>query len=325
MKPPQGLALMKFSDGFNPEMAYQLREKDLATLEEMQRSAVCVEENLIAKRARMRSGKIVMIKEEPVASTSYAKIDIMMRTMERIMERINLNERTVPRENQPSPQNRNQNVRRNPPQIRQREQRGLDHQIRPSFQENYVDEDEGVVEEPEQSQINLMGINDEDTIFLTEEEPDVFSSTQTAVEIEDYKDYKQGFKNSIMELHRQYNLRSKKNSNIPKRNNSQNSATKAPEVDPKKETESSKKITKITKNNDLERNTSRPTVSPRKTVLVDIPNTSQQSQMATKVVLEKSDSNLPKTQTPFSIENEIAKVKISLPLTELVNQDVYRS
>ena len=42
-------------------------------------------------------------------------------------------------------------------------------------------------------------------------------------------------------------------------------------------------------------------------------------------MLEKSDSNLPKTQTPFSIENEIAKIKIYVPLTELVNQDVYRS
>ena len=37
------------------------------------------------------------------------------------MERINLNERTIARENQPAPQTRNQNT----PQIRQREQRGL--------------------------------------------------------------------------------------------------------------------------------------------------------------------------------------------------------
>ena len=40
---------------------------------------------------------------------------------------------------------------------------------------------------------------------------------------------------------------------------------------------------------------------------------------------DKTDLNLSKTQTPFSLENEIAKIKISIPLTELVTQDVYRS
>jgi len=36
MKPPPGLALLHYPDAFNPEMAYQLRERDLTTLEEMQ-------------------------------------------------------------------------------------------------------------------------------------------------------------------------------------------------------------------------------------------------------------------------------------------------
>ena len=99
----------------------------------------------------------------------------------------------------------------------------------------------------------------------------------------------------------------------------------APEADPKKTTESSKKSTNIPGKNELERNTSRPPISPIKTVPADIPNTSQQSEVAAKIVPEKNDSNLPKTQTPFSIENEIAKIKIFVPLVELVNLDVYRS
>ena len=53
MKAPQGLALMKFTDGFDPKMAYQLREREPLTLEDMQRGAVSVEANLIAKRATM--------------------------------------------------------------------------------------------------------------------------------------------------------------------------------------------------------------------------------------------------------------------------------
>ena len=106
-------------------MNYQLRERDPTTLEEMKRGAVNAEENLIEKRARMRSEKRITYKDETIASTSSsdAKIYNLVRTMERMMEKISLNERAPPRENQANPQNinKNQNFRRDPPQIRQRE------------------------------------------------------------------------------------------------------------------------------------------------------------------------------------------------------------
>ena len=73
-------------------------------------------------------------KDETIASTSSseAKIESLVRTMERMMERINLNERAPHRENQVNPQNRNrnQNFKRDPPQIRQRDN---DQQIMPPF------------------------------------------------------------------------------------------------------------------------------------------------------------------------------------------------
>lgn len=72
----------------------------------MQRGAVSVEANLNAKRDRLRVEKKVTYKEETMASTSDAKIDSLVRKMERMMERINLNERAPPRENQANPQNR---------------------------------------------------------------------------------------------------------------------------------------------------------------------------------------------------------------------------
>ena len=34
---------------------------------------------------------------------------------------------------------------------------------------------------------------------------------------------------------------------------------------------------------------------------------------------------MSKTQVPFSFEGEISKIKITMPLTELVTQQVYRS
>lgn len=66
------------------------------------------------------------------------------------MDRMNVNERAYTRENQTAPQNRNQtqnqnqNFWRNPPQNRQRDS---DQQIRPPFQENYIDEYGGIIEE----------------------------------------------------------------------------------------------------------------------------------------------------------------------------------
>jgi hypothetical protein len=49
IKPPPGLALIKFPDGFDADMSYQLRERNAATLEDMQRCAISVEANLLAK------------------------------------------------------------------------------------------------------------------------------------------------------------------------------------------------------------------------------------------------------------------------------------
>jgi hypothetical protein len=46
IKPPQGLSLIKFHDGFDVDMSYQLRERNYAPLEDMQKSFVSVEENI---------------------------------------------------------------------------------------------------------------------------------------------------------------------------------------------------------------------------------------------------------------------------------------
>jgi len=63
LRPPMGLAMMNFLDGFDANKAYQLRERESATMEDMQKIAVSVEENLLAKRARARAEKKVTRKE----------------------------------------------------------------------------------------------------------------------------------------------------------------------------------------------------------------------------------------------------------------------
>jgi len=158
--------LIKFLDGFDIDMSYQIREINSPTLEEIQRSFVSVEANLQAKRAKMRTERQLTFKEEASTSATEAKIDSLVRTMEIMMERISINDRNVPRENPPVQQNRNPNPRRNTPQIRQRNQRGSHQQIRLPFQENYADEGISVVEEVEENKINLMGTNEDDYVFL---------------------------------------------------------------------------------------------------------------------------------------------------------------
>ena len=55
IKPPQGLELIKFPDGFDADMSYQLRERNTTTLEDIQRSSISVEANLLARRAKQRT------------------------------------------------------------------------------------------------------------------------------------------------------------------------------------------------------------------------------------------------------------------------------
>jgi hypothetical protein len=105
IKPPQGLVLIKFPDGFDAAMSYQLRERNTTTLEDMQRSVISVEANLLARRARQRTTKRVTIKEEPSTSSSDAKLESLTRAMEKMMERLTMTDRNPPRENQADPSN----------------------------------------------------------------------------------------------------------------------------------------------------------------------------------------------------------------------------
>jgi len=79
-----GLDLIKFPDGFDPNMAYQLRERDPAMLEDMQNIVVSVEANLLAKRVRTKTEKKVITKEE--ASSS----DHLLCKIEKMFDRLTI-------------------------------------------------------------------------------------------------------------------------------------------------------------------------------------------------------------------------------------------
>jgi hypothetical protein len=63
-----------------------------------------------------------------------------------------------------------------------------------------------------------MGIHDDEAIFLTQEEQELFLLSQTELNEEAEETEQQAFEETIMEVHRQYNLRRKKtNENPPKK------------------------------------------------------------------------------------------------------------
>ena len=61
-----------------------------------------------------------------------------------------------------------------------------------------------------EAHVNLIGSDSGDDVFLTEEEQGFFSDHSTNT-YEDSDDYILGFENAIMEVHKQYDLRRKRN------------------------------------------------------------------------------------------------------------------
>jgi len=152
-KPPPGSAQLQYVEAFDSEFTLLLCERKSVSFIDMMNYAVGVEVNLMSARRKKRDegewwreeGDQSKGKELEQPSTSYtqeARGDMMMRTMEKLMERLTMDNRPPPRDHQEQ-QNKNQNVRR--PHIlqnRARDHRNLpDHPVRPPFQQNYVEQD----------------------------------------------------------------------------------------------------------------------------------------------------------------------------------------
>jgi len=89
IKPPSGLALLHCPNAFDPKMAFQLRERNTATLEEMQDSEIAMEANLLVKRSKLKEEARDNIEKEHLTS-SEVKLDILVTTMEEMMQKITM-------------------------------------------------------------------------------------------------------------------------------------------------------------------------------------------------------------------------------------------
>lgn len=110
LRPPFDLALIKFPNGFDANMAYQLRERAPVTLADMQKIAVSVEANLIAKRNQARAERRTTFKEE--TSSFEQNLDEIIKGMDRLGDRVETIERKSSWEGQ-SNNIRNTNFRKN--------------------------------------------------------------------------------------------------------------------------------------------------------------------------------------------------------------------
>lgn len=217
IKPPLSLSLLYYPDAFDQDMTYQLRERDRTNLEEIKHNAISVEANLLIKKSKIKlekPEKKVTVKEEP-SSSSEGKLDTLIKTMERMMERMTISNRQV------EPLIRNLNYRgQQQSQFRnkQKEQKNQDPQgqIRKPFQQNYTQGSK--YDEEEIAEANHLFEEDESPTFLIEEgqffqEPITPSDQQIVLANDDSwamqtREYQRGYQNSLNHLQKQYNLRS---------------------------------------------------------------------------------------------------------------------
>lgn len=111
IRSPLSLSLIKFPHGFDTDMAFQLRERNPPTLEDIQSVVVSVEANLLAKRARVRNERKGFVKDE--ASPSDLKIYVLAKSMEKLMDRRENMERKPQWDNQQAPRVKNPKFRKN--------------------------------------------------------------------------------------------------------------------------------------------------------------------------------------------------------------------
>jgi hypothetical protein len=87
IRPPHGLALLHYLDAFDPEMTFQLRERNTTTLKEMQDNAISVEANLLIKRSKIKAEERKKIEKEQLKYLE-AKLDILTITMKEMMQKV---------------------------------------------------------------------------------------------------------------------------------------------------------------------------------------------------------------------------------------------
>eukprot|EP00253_Pinus_taeda_P004872 PITA_04872 len=247
LRPSRKSALLQFPDGFDPEMAYSLRDRDPPTLEDMKKIVVNVEENLNDKRACLKVEKIVTIKEESTSSEPP--------WLREMFKRLNLD--------------KSEKHIRNP---------------------NYLGEQ------------NHFFTPDDLPIYITEE--DEYGESSGAQQDKDFilandanlYDYQRGYLNPLSSQQKQYSLRNRDVSINPIQKIKEATTPKVDSsIPPKKGKE---------------------TIDPTTSKISAAKRTNQPA-----IIKDRREVPVKEVKkvSALSLENEISKLKISIPLTEIMN------
>jgi hypothetical protein len=165
-----------------------------------------------------------------------------------------------------------------------------------------------------------MGIHDNEAIFLTQEEQELFLLNQTKVSGETEGAGQPAWGDDILEVHRQYNLQSKKAEGSVPRKTTEAQKTAETQKTPEKaiagkSSEKGKAEAPVKKNVTILKRPAQPEISPD-----NLPSTSDRREM------DQPESTMQaRTLAPFCLEAELAKIKIPVPLTKLISRGGYRS
>ena len=143
--------------------------------------------------------------------------------------------------------------------------------------------------------------------------------------------------NAVIEPVKEYELRSRSNQQTPNNKTSDkpsqnNTATKSKTIKQKDKTMvvnfsngKEKDTQNVEKQSANISSTSTSVSTPGKTTISTVDKPNQQAVIADKVAANKAEINVLKSQNLFSLEQEISKIKISVPLTELAAQQIGRA
>lgn len=249
-------------------------------------------------------------------------------------DRVESVERKAPWE---APQNnppRNPNFRRNPnPNVGRT---NPDPEIRPPFQENYAETSTSTKPNGD-PEINLMGLDGESQVFLTQEDHEDEEIKLFQSKSGESFDFKQGYDTAVYEVHKQYKLRSRTvNVNPPekKKDNQQPERVIVTEPDDKINSPAEEvMVEEITeplslRQQSLDTSSSHPNLNatPQEMSKKDKYQSQDKNLKADLMNKERTVTYNHKAQSekPFDLETEIGKIKIDIPLLELAKHDIYK-
>jgi ribonuclease HI len=324
IKPSDASAKITFSAAFDAEFCLILRERRSATLALMQDAALEVESNITASqklKGRAEKKKPAVESSSSSSNSQMEKMAKMLDTLTSEMSKLKVQNQTPIRTKEPgnlAPRNPNTfQYRRNNPQtqILQRDRNSNeDQRIRVPLQNVVMDEEH--VEEQEEVEGDIHCVGDETgTSYLTQQDYEQSLITEQA------EDDLLGDGIFTAEDKNRYNLRSK----------SKTAQADAPAA-PVETAAPVKQKDHTSEDQPAKSSKEKAPASPKKVAApvsqqapeIQPPVEQQKNQEASSSQVKISDKTADKTPYSFNFEAELQKIKIPIPLVELMKNDMFK-